>query len=71
MAEYHGPGMTVGGLHGSFYNTGHVLILPPWLLGRGPSPKARVSVFRGYHQTTTTKRSKPGNKAKEKETSSS
>jgi hypothetical protein len=30
MAEYHGPGMTVGGPHCPFYNTGHVLILPPW-----------------------------------------
>jgi hypothetical protein len=48
-----------------------MLILPLWELGKGPSPKARVSVFRGCHQITTTKRSEPGNKAKEKETFSS
>jgi hypothetical protein len=35
MAEYHGTGMTVGGLHGPFYNTGHVLTLPFWGLGKG------------------------------------
>jgi hypothetical protein len=46
-------------------------VLPLWELGKGPSPKARVSVFRGCHQITTTKRSEPGNKAKEKETFSS
>jgi hypothetical protein len=63
--------MTVGGPHGPFYNNGHVLILPPRGLGRGPPPKARVSVFRDYPQATTTKRSEPGKKAREKETSSS
>jgi hypothetical protein len=63
--------MTVRDPHGPFYNTVHVLILPPPELRRGLPPKARVSVFRGYHQATTTKRSEPGNKAKEKEMFSS
>jgi hypothetical protein len=44
MAEYHRPGMTVGGPHDPFYNTDHVLISPPQGLGKGPPPKARVSV---------------------------
>jgi hypothetical protein len=54
MAEYHGTWTTVGGLHDPFYDTGHVLILPLWGLGKGPPPKARVSVFRGYLQTSST-----------------
>jgi hypothetical protein len=31
--------MTVGGLHGPFYDTGHVLILPLQGLGKGPTPQ--------------------------------
>jgi hypothetical protein len=54
MTEYRGTEMNVGGLHGPFYDTAHVLILPLWGLGNGPSPKARVSVFRGYLQTSST-----------------
>jgi hypothetical protein len=52
-----------------FYNTGHVLILPPPELGKGPPPKARVSVSRDYPQATTTKKSEPENKVRVKETS--
>jgi hypothetical protein len=53
MAEYHGTGMTVGGLHGPFYDTGHIAFasLGAW---EGPPPKARVSVFRGYLQISST-----------------
>jgi hypothetical protein len=47
MAEFRGTGMTVRGLHGTFYYTGHVLILPLWGLGKGPRPKGQgVSIQR-------------------------
>jgi hypothetical protein len=36
MAEYRGTGMTVGGLHGPFYDAGHVSILSLWGLEKGP-----------------------------------
>jgi hypothetical protein len=35
MAEYHGTGTTVGGLHGPFYGTGYMSILPLQGLGKG------------------------------------
>jgi hypothetical protein len=44
MAEYRETGMTVGGLHGPFYNTGHVLILPLHGLEKGPSKGQGVSI---------------------------
>jgi hypothetical protein len=47
MAEYHGTGMTVGGLHGHFYDTGHVLILSLWGAWKGALPKGQgVSIQR-------------------------
>jgi hypothetical protein len=38
--------MTVGGLHGLFYDTGHVSILPLWGLGKGPPKGQGVSIQR-------------------------
>jgi hypothetical protein len=40
MVEYRGTGKTVGGLHGPFYDIGHVSILPLWVLERA-LPKAQ------------------------------
>jgi hypothetical protein len=53
MTEYRGTGMNLGGLHGPFYDSGHVSILPLWGLGEGPPPKARVSAFRGFQTPST------------------
>jgi hypothetical protein len=45
MAEYHGLGMTVGGPHGPFNDTGHVLIFASLRAWEGtPSKGQGVSI---------------------------
>jgi hypothetical protein len=46
MAEYCRTGMTVGGLHGPFCDTGHVSILPLWGLRKGLHKGQGVSIQR-------------------------